>query len=186
MEIEIKGGLKVKINQKNDTCSIIKSSKDTRNVFIPRFAEYEEKKYKIILFDSGAFSGCNIDSLSFAEDSEFEMFEGYCFYGAHIKKLRIPPSVKYMKNGWCNSLHELNEIEISPDNQHFIFYNNEFLLGKSSDNIEKFDVLHYVNHSNLYFFMSFNFEFIFVQSSSDPSIVTYGKPQPPQLTLYLK
>lgn len=71
------------------------------------------------------------------------MFEGYCFYGAHIKKLRIPPSVKYMKNGWCNSLHELNEIEISPDNQHFIFYNNEFLLGKSSDNIEKFDVLHY-------------------------------------------
>lgn len=37
----------------------------------------------------------------------------------------------------------MNEIEISPNNHHFIFYNNEFLLGKSSDNIEKFDVLHY-------------------------------------------
>lgn len=67
MEDIIKGGFKVKINQDNNTCKIVKIPKDTKNVFIPRFAEYEEKKYKIISFESGAFSGYNIDSLSFAE-----------------------------------------------------------------------------------------------------------------------
>ena len=41
----IKGGFKVKINQDNNlTCKIVKIPKDTKNVFIPRFAEYGGKK----------------------------------------------------------------------------------------------------------------------------------------------
>lgn len=143
MEDIIKGGFKVKINQDNNTCKIVKIPKDTKNVFIPRFAEYGEKKYKIISFESKAFDGCHIDLLSFANDSDFKSFSGLCFSGAYIKKIRIPARVENLNIGWCSYLHDLNEIEISPNNHHFIFYNNEFLLGKSDDKTDKFDVLYY-------------------------------------------
>lgn len=93
----------------------------------------EGKKYKIISFESRAFDGCHIDFLSFANDSDFKSFSGLCFSGAYIKKIRIPARVENLNIGLFSYFHDLNEIEISPNNHHFIFYNNEFLLGKSDD-----------------------------------------------------
>ena len=37
----------------------------------------------------------------------------------------------------------MTEIKISPKNDHFIFYNKDFLLGKSIESSDKFDVLHF-------------------------------------------
>ncbi|KAK8838865.1 hypothetical protein M9Y10_032907 [Tritrichomonas musculus] len=143
MEIEIKGNLKVKINQKDSTASVIESPKANGTVFIPRFAEHENVKYKIISIEKNAFKNCFIDRLTFAKDSEVETFEKNCFYNAHIKKLEIPESVKNLQNGWCNYLNDLTEIEVSPKNSRFIFYKKEFLLGKSIETSDKFDVLNY-------------------------------------------
>ena len=89
MEIEIKGNLKVKINQKDSTASVIESPKANGTVFIPRFAEHENVKYKIISIEKNAFKNCFIDRLTFAKDSEVETFEKNCFYNAHIKKLDV-------------------------------------------------------------------------------------------------
>lgn len=141
MEIKIKGNLRIQINQKDNTASIISSPEASGHVFIPRFAEHENIKYKIISIEDCAFKGCNIELLTFAEDSEIATFQDRCFYEAHIKKLGIPGSLQNLQAMW--HLHDLKEIEISPKNQHFIFYNKQFLLSKSSDKSDKFDVLHF-------------------------------------------
>lgn len=138
MEIEIKGNLRIKIDQISNTASIIRSPKAVVHVFIPHFA-----KYKIISIDGFAFDSCNIESLTFAEDSEVITFKSNCLCDVHIKKLGIPASLKNLQNGWCASLYDLTQIEISPNNRHFIFYNNQFLLGKSLESIDKFDILHF-------------------------------------------
>ena len=134
MEIEIEGGLNVKINQKNNTASIIKSPKAKGTVFIPRFVEFENHKYKIISIEQYAFSNIKIDSLTFPEDSEVESFEWYSFSYSGIKKLQIPLNLKYLKFGWASGINELTTIEVSPKNKNFSLYNNKLLLGKSQEN----------------------------------------------------
>ena len=141
MEIEIKGNLRVEINQKDKTASVVKSPKASGNVLIPHFAEHENKNYKIISIKGYAFSNCDIDCLTFAKDSEVETFERCCFCDAHIERLEIPSSVKNLADGWFSCLYDLREIEVSPKNSHFILYNKDFLLGKSSESSDKFDVL---------------------------------------------
>ncbi|KAK8834498.1 hypothetical protein M9Y10_032643 [Tritrichomonas musculus] len=143
MEIEIEGGLRVKINQKDNTCSVIESPKAKDTIFVPHFVEHENQSYKITSIGRNAFKNCYIDCLKFAEDSEVESFEENCFGDAHIKRLEIPSSVKSLHDGWCHYLRDLREIEVSPKSSHFIFYNKDFLLGKSSESSDKFDVLHF-------------------------------------------
>lgn len=142
MEFEIKDGLKVKINEANNTASIIKSSKATGKVFIPHFFEKGNVKYKIIAISKNAFENCNIESLTFPEDSEVEIFESSCFFNAQINILQIPSSVKTI-DGCFNIIQDLKVIELSPNNQHFKFHNNQYLLGKSDESVDKFDVLHF-------------------------------------------
>ncbi|KAK8887509.1 hypothetical protein M9Y10_038557 [Tritrichomonas musculus] len=140
MELEIKKGLMVKINESNNTASITKSPKAHGNIFIPRFFKKGNIKYKIISIESYSFSDCDIGYLTFPEDSEVEIFEPYCFVGADIKKLQIPASVQKL-DSFLFSIGHLEKIEVSPKNRHFILYNNQFLLGKSKDGIDKFDFL---------------------------------------------
>ena len=45
MEIDLKGGIRIKINQKASTASVTKSPKATGHIFIPKFAEYENNLY---------------------------------------------------------------------------------------------------------------------------------------------
>ncbi|KAK8853734.1 hypothetical protein M9Y10_016277 [Tritrichomonas musculus] len=143
IEIEIEGRLRVKINQKDKTSSVIESPKATGTIFVPHFVEHENENYKIISIGQNAFKNCHIDTLTFAEDSEVETFKKNCFYFAHIKRLEIPGSVKKLEDDWCNCIQDLREIEISPENSHFILYNEDFVLGKSSESSDKFDVLHF-------------------------------------------
>lgn len=81
--------------------------------------------------------------MTFPEDSEVQTFEYNCFSDARIKKLRIPPSVQYLRDCWCFDCLELNEIEVSPNNPHFIYYKDKFLLGKSNEKDDKFDALYF-------------------------------------------
>lgn len=65
---------------------------------------------------------------------------------AHIKKLKIPNSLRELEDGWCQDLFDLVEIEISSKNTYFQYYQNNFLLGKSDGNSDKFDILHYARY----------------------------------------
>ena len=142
MEFEIKDGLMVKIDESDNTASITNSPKATGNIFIPHFFEKDSIKYKIISINNNAFDSCKIDSLTFPYDSEIEIFRYDCFSYAQIKKLQIPPKVEEINRALRN-ITELDEIEISQNNHNFILFNNQFILSKSNDSIDKFDVLHF-------------------------------------------
>ena len=143
LEIEIENNLRVQINQKDGTSSIIESPKATGNIIVPCFATYNNKQFKIISVEGYAFCRCNIESLIFPEDSKVESLKNSCFYTAHVKKIKFPPSLKKLDEDWADSLYDLVEIEISPKNPFFIYYDNKYLLGKSAESSGKFDVLYY-------------------------------------------
>ena len=140
MEVEIENGFKLKINETNRTATLIKIPKDTKSLFVPRDIEYQKQKYLITSL-SFRFNSYHLESVTFPEDSKVEIFEQNCFNGSHIKKLQIPSSLKHLPGGWCSCLNDLSEIEISPRNGNFIYYDNQFLLGKSDDKLKVFDVL---------------------------------------------
>ena len=141
--MELENGLRVKLNRHNKTASVTKSPKVNGKVFIPRFAEFDNQKYKIISIKKSAFSRVTIELLEFPEDSEVETFEEECFTDARIKKLQIPASVKFLKDDWCEKVQDLTEIEVSPKNNLFTYYDGKFLLGKSDENQPEFDILFY-------------------------------------------
>lgn len=143
MEIEIEGGLRVKLNQNDNTSSIIESPKASGTVFIPKFVEYENQKYKIISIGDYAFNANkSIDYLTFPEDSEVERFERCFLQNCNINKLQIPPKLKYLGHGWASGTTGLNTIEVSPKNKYFKVI-NKLLLGKSQEDSDIFDVLYY-------------------------------------------
>lgn len=113
MELEIKKGLMVKINESNNTASITKSPKSHGNIFIPRFFKNGNIKYKIIPIEGNSCSGCNIGYLTFPEGSEVEIFGPYCFVDADIKKLQIPASVQKL-DSFLYGIDHLEKIEVSP------------------------------------------------------------------------
>ena len=143
MEIEIDGNIRLALNKKDHTSSVIESPKATGSIFIPRFVEYKKEKYNIISIKKKAFSDNNIIDITFPDDSEIITFEQRCFHFTHIRKLKIPAKLKYLETGWCCYIRELTDIEVSPKNKNFTYYNNQFLLGKSDDSKDIFDILHY-------------------------------------------
>lgn len=141
MEIDISGGIKLKLKNDN-TASVIKSENAIGDVFIPRTVEHQNKVYTITSLSSNAFYQNNIQSITFPDDSEVDTFEKDCLINTQIKKLQIPAKLKNLQDGWCWSNEGLTTIEISPNNQNFIFYDDGFLLGKSSETNDTFDILY--------------------------------------------
>ena len=141
MEIDIRGGLRVSINKKDKTASIIKSPEAKGIILVPRFATHDNINYKIISIGGNSFENCNIEFLTFPEDSEIESFKQHSFLFAHIKKLRIPPKLKTLEANWCQFLYDLTDIEISPKNHLFDYFENKYLLRKSHEGSDIFDEL---------------------------------------------
>mgnify|MGYP001152822084 CR=1 FL=1 len=144
MKIEIQNGLRVEINEKNKTATIIKSPKATGNVFIPRDIDYKGEKYIIISIDSYAFTNNSINLLSFPEDSKIQTFKPCTFLYSSIQKLQIPRNLSELEDEWATGIKGLNEIEVSPKNNKFVYQDNKYLLGKSDQDSDKYDILHYV------------------------------------------
>lgn len=137
-------GLELKLNKREHTASITKTLKSNDTIFIPKLVEFEGNEYVIKSIEP--FSIKDAKTLEFADDSEVETFETNRFYMSTLKKLQIPSSLKYLKDGWCQSLRELTDIEVSPKNQKFSYIDNTFLVEKSDENNSIYDILHYVRY----------------------------------------
>lgn len=136
-------GLKIKLDKEKHTSIVVSSPDATGNVFIPKFIEYKGMKYPIISISDRAFNDNKIESLTFAKDSEVRTFETLSFLFTSIKKLQIPPSLTNLQDNWYYNIKDLEKIEVSPENKNFRDYNNnQYLLGKSDENSESFNVLH--------------------------------------------
>lgn len=92
-------GSKLNSTKKTKLPHLKKIPEKIGTLIVPRFAEYQKQEYKITSL-SFSFNSYKIGFLTFPEDSEVEKFERSCFNGSHIKKLRIPPKLKYLDDGW--------------------------------------------------------------------------------------
>ncbi|KAK8893379.1 hypothetical protein M9Y10_021796 [Tritrichomonas musculus] len=143
MEIELENCLKLSLNINNHTATITESPKVTGDLFIPRSIKHEGIEYLIISVGSLALASTQIDSLEFAEDSCVETFDSNSFCYSKIKKLQIPPKLTTINHYWAIGTINLSYIEVSPKNKLFQFIDNQYLVGKSQNESDTFDVLIY-------------------------------------------
>lgn len=67
----------------------------------------------------------------------------HTFTGLIINKIKFPTSLKKLNENWADSLRDLTEIEVSPNNPYLIYYDNKYLLSKSDESSDKFGILYY-------------------------------------------
>ena len=123
------------INKQEETALLIKCQVSTGSLVIPSYAQFQDKNYKVISIEKDAFSG-NFDSITFSPDSEVKIFKDGAFSRSIIKKLEIPPKLEtlgvYIYNSYCKSINSIEDIELSPQNQHFQYFYEKVLVGKDS------------------------------------------------------
>ena len=97
-------------------------------------------------------------SIKFPEDSVLRSIEKSSFSGSSIISLFIPSSVEELKEGWCKKTNHLNNITISPNNQHFKYLDNnhQIIVKKSDTNTNNYDVI---------VFASRNIEYVTIPNS---------------------
>ena len=144
MDIDIENGLKLNLNANDHTASVIGLDDKEKIIFVPRFVEYENEKYLITKIKPNAFKWKKINYLKFDENSEIDSFNEI-FDSTRIQKLEFPPKLKYLGGDFAFSVYGLEEIEISPKNENFIYYENKLLLGKSTISSVSFDELCYIS-----------------------------------------
>lgn len=115
------------------------------DIFIPRTIEDETtgEKYVITSFFEESFAGSKLKSINFSEDSGVLYFYPKIFFNSSIETITIPPSLVELKNDWCYHAIALNNIIVMPNNCHFSYFDNKFLLGKSDQNSDVYDTLHF-------------------------------------------
>lgn len=133
----ISNNLAYTLNQKDQTACITYSRYAEGDVFIPKEVEFNSIKYLVIGIKYNAFqTNSKIISIHFADDSEIQFIENNAFANCSIKKFYIPASLKNLDEGFCNNVYNLTEIEISPKNQFFSIFNDQFLIKKEEEKVE--------------------------------------------------
>lgn len=101
-----------------------------------------EKESKLTTLSEGAFTWCkDLKIFDIQIDSKIESFDERCIIFSQIEKLYIPSKCEFFGRGWCFHINTLNEITISPNNPNLKYLddNHKIILGKSDENIDKFD-----------------------------------------------
>ena len=139
-------GLTFKIND-DFTASVVNSINMQGKIIIPKSVFSNSKEYFVNGIEKKAFSNnTNPFSIDFPQNTQIKFIDKGAFSCSGIKSIFIPETLEELKEGWCKKASNLTNITISPKNKHFIYYNNEILLGKTEPNVEKFDILLYCKY----------------------------------------
>lgn len=134
--VELPNGLNAEVEVKRYRAQIIHSPKAKGHIIVPKFVEYESKKYLIIGIGQESFrDNFSIKSLSFPEDSRVRNIDIGAFTRSSISQFFIPASLETLNEMWCSFSSNLFQIEVSPDNKHFNYQNEKFLFNQSNDTI---------------------------------------------------
>lgn len=63
------------------------------------------------------------------------------FYDSPIEKLVLPSTLEYISDECFDSIDYLTAIEVSPKNNIFTVISNKYLVRKSDENSQNFDVI---------------------------------------------
>ena len=90
----------------------------------------------VTLIGESAFCICEkLEIIEIPNDSKLQTIEKNAFFRSKIKNIRIPSDLIEIKEGWCNETFYLTKIEVSPDNQRYLNYEDKMIIGKT--NIEE-------------------------------------------------
>lgn len=79
--------------------------------------------------------------IEISNNSKLEIIQKEAFYDSSIESLTIPASLIDLNEGWCSGVCNLNIININPNNERYSFFDEKFIIGKSSIEQENYDVL---------------------------------------------
>lgn len=143
-EIEI-NNLIYLLDEEKQTAFVIGNKSNEKTVFIPKSIEYEEKEFIITKIKEGSFANSTIiQSIQFSYDSEVHTIERKAFSNSSIEKMTIPSSISDLQKEWCFGTPNLKDINIMPQNKYFIYFDDKFILAKSNQNQDEYDVIAFV------------------------------------------
>ena len=109
------------------------SNSSLRSILIPSHVTRIEEE---------AFSYCkHLKKVEFQRNSEIQIIEKRAFSNSYIKTFSIPSSIEFQESCF-NGTSKLTDIQIFKNKEENIkYYDDSFIIGKSSPNQENFDVL---------------------------------------------
>ena len=123
-----------------------KTNKNSEEFDLLLFARRDIEQEKIPSFvkqiDKYAFCECKfVKSIEFEENSKHQKIKKSAFSKSSIQKVHLPSEMKEIEEGWCKKANKITMITISPNNSNFLYYDDQFLLGKLNQKTANFDVL---------------------------------------------
>ncbi|KAK8857664.1 hypothetical protein M9Y10_016071 [Tritrichomonas musculus] len=89
-----------------------------------------------------AFAFCKkLQNVEIHPNSQLLIIEREAFHHSNIEIISFPTSPLELQEGWCIQTQKLAKINITQNNNNYMIYDNKFVLGKSSPEKEKYDVL---------------------------------------------
>lgn len=109
---------------------------DLDNIIIPDNVEYIE---------FGAFGQTqNMEYIEFTPDSKLKCLSNYIFNESSLESISLPSSVSKFDESWCLGIKNLTEIYVIPSSSNIhniIYYDDNFIIGKSDVQSENYDLL---------------------------------------------
>ena len=85
--------------------------------------------------------GNDVKKIKFVEDSAVKIIYKTVFLSSKLEEIYLPASLIELQHGWCIHTSNLKKIIISPFNSRFKFKDDKYLLSKSDQNSDEFDIL---------------------------------------------
>lgn len=135
-------GITYLLSEEESTARIIDYKSNNDEILIQFSIIHEEKEYIITSISEGAFKCCgHIKSIQFTTNSNLQKIEKNAFFNSRIEFISIPSNLVELQEGWCAGTPKLTKFQIISNNQKYSNYENQFIIGKSSLEIENFDLL---------------------------------------------
>ena len=112
--LELSDGLMLDLDAKTLTARVVCSKKLKGDIFIPTFITHKSKEYFITSICENAFRECNINSVTFSNNSQLSSIRINAFCFSSIQLLVIPESVDTIDDGSFNFVNSLINVIISP------------------------------------------------------------------------
>lgn len=99
---------------------------------------------KITKIQESPFAMCDqLKKVDFSIGSKLRTFGKYPFIASSVESITIPSSIINFNDEWCNQLNNLNNLSIIQCKEvNIVYYNSQFLIGKSDPKSDVFDILY--------------------------------------------
>lgn len=139
----VQSGIIFALNEKEKTAEVIgyDESSFCHHVLIPCSIDYNSQEFIVTVIKKDSFLNSMISSIQFPTNSKLKVIESKAFFMSAIESITIPSSVENLEEGWCSETERLTNIQISPDNLRYSYYDNKFIIGKTDFRGESYDSL---------------------------------------------